>query len=540
MKALLLLFILALPVLAEELTPTSEIKTVTVFQDRARITRSASVKLNPGENSIKLSNLPIGLDTQSIRVHAKADTKLQILGIDIQDQFQTELANKTAEELTQTLQELKDNKQSLTLQLQDISEQKAFLQRTRDGLTAQRAKEDTGLITPEGIKALYAFYSDELRRLTGVAFSTTLQVRDAEPKIQALELQISQLRGSNKATKSALIAVKVEKPTNADIFVDYNIGNASWSPIYDARVDTDKEILQLDYKAKITQQTGENWDNVRMALSTAKPSIAGRMPELQPWLISFFRPMPLSAPMASGMASGRASFKAISQVNEATIMDERQEATTPEAIVKNNGITAVFEIAQPVSIPCDGTSHIVSITSKEVKGKFGYTTTPKLSEIAYLKAALTNTTGAPILGGTVNIFRDGDFIGASQLNFVAQDANFDLYLGPDENIKVTYKALADVSNESWFRGKKELNKKFETTIENFKPKPIDISILDQQPIVQDKDIAISDIVNMPNPTTVDKDTGAETWVLTLQPKDKKSITKSFKVSWPADKNIQGL
>jgi uncharacterized protein (TIGR02231 family) len=94
-----------------------------------------------------------------------------------------------------------------------------------------------------------------------------------------------------KSQRAVIVSVKAAAPAKAEFTLSYQIGNASWTPTYDARVDPATGKVQLLYNALIRQTTTEDWTGVSLVLSTTQPGRNGRMPDLEPTFLDFKQPM---------------------------------------------------------------------------------------------------------------------------------------------------------------------------------------------------------------------------------------------------------
>ncbi len=549
MKARLLLFLVAASsTWAATVDIASTISAVTVYPDRARITRSAEASVPEGETIIRFTGLPVELDDSSVQAGGTG-AGVKILGIEIRTKFSEQVVNDQVRALQDQLKALGDTERELDFKNRDISEQRDFIGKVRDGLVLSGDSE--GRVPPQGvekIKPLFDFYASELIRLSKEDMAREFASRDLQPKKKLLQEELSRLQGSgSKSQKEVLIAVKASSAATARLSLNYNMMNASWQPLYDARVNTKDGGIDLAYYGVVRQQTGEDWTNVKLALSTARPSVGARMPELEPWWLQFLQvrrqaygyggeaqPAPVTALEASN------SLLARDQAPEASKLAAPAPMEYETANIDSGGVSTVFEIKIPATIPSDGEPHKVAIATQKFDGKLEYIATPKLAEVAYLKTRLNNSSGAPILGGQVNLFRDGDFVGQSHVNFIAPGADFDFFLGVDDGVKVTRKTLTDKAAEGGiFQKRKGLDRKYEMTIENFKTQPVKVTVLDQLPVSQDNAITVSDVKFNEQPAT-EKETGKLTWTLALDPKQKKTLTEEYTITWPADRDIDGL
>jgi len=546
--ALILFAIAALTsVRAETLDLTSSIRAVTVYADRARVTRSGQVELPAGEQVVRFSGLPVGLDDSSVQAAGTGNAAFKILGLEIRDKFSPETLNARVRELESQLQALDDQKAELAAQANDVKDRRVFLQKVRDGLVL--AGPPDGKMAPQGlekVRPLYEFYTAELDKLSKQNLALAAATRDLQPKRQVLEEELNRLRGSGaRAEKEVLVAVKAGEATTASLSVSYNMQGASWQPLYDARVGTKDGKVDLASYGVVRQQTGEDWRDVRLSLSTARPSVGARMPELEPQWLQILEVRPLARGMATENAPPPAiQAMAMNSFSDATFQGRAEKTVAADmetATIESSGVSAVFEIKLPSSIPSDGEAHKVPIATQKFDGALEYVSTPSLGEMAYLKARLTNTSEAPLLGGEVNLFRDGDFVGKSHVNFIASGAQFDFFLGVDDGVKITRKTLLDKASEGGLLSRRKgVARKYETTIESFKPQAIKLTVLDQLPVSQDASINVSGVKFSDSPKTQEKDTGKLTWEFSIEPKQKKVLTEEYTVEWPADKQIGGL
>lgn len=523
---------------AAPIDTSSQISAVTVYADRARVTRTAEVALPEGESVVRLAGLPADLDPSSVQAGGTG-AGVKILGLEIRDVFFDQTVNPRVRELEAQLQALQDQEATLVAKKADLQERRTFLNTVRDGLAQPGAEEGRGSasVSLEKVKPLYEFYGAETVAISEATQANAVAIREIEPKKQVVVDELNRLRsGGGKTEKQVLVAVKASSPAKATLSLGYNMSGASWQPLYDARVNTQTGAIELAYYGNVRQQTGENWDNVKLSLSTARPSVGARMPELEPWWLNFIRPMAVSRRNTFGYSAG-ADADAAKAKEEMVVAAAPAPMEYEQAEIESSGVSVVFEIKIPATIPSDGEEHRVAIATQKFDGKIEYVTTPKLADVAFLKTRLTNSSGAPILGGKVNVFRDGDFIGDSHVNFIAPGADFDFYLGTDDNVKVTRKTLVDRAAENGlFQKRKGITRKYETTLENFKNQPVKVTVLDQLPVAQDASITVRDVKFSDTPVQ-DKDTGKLTWTFDLAPKQKKQITEEFTVDWPSEKDV---
>jgi uncharacterized protein (TIGR02231 family) len=515
----------------ETVSVDSSISQVTVYLDRARVTRNANASLPAGLSIVEFAGLPATLDEGSVAVSAKSDGALTIEGIDVRQQFLTQSANPKAQELERRIHELNDQKSSLEAQKSVLEEKRDFFK----NLSAGIGKGEKETINLDDIRKLYTFYGEEVSNLAENILSIGQSEAKLSLEIDRLQRELNALRNAaQKEQRTLLVSVKADAALKAEFSVRYAIGNASWSSSYDAKVDSSSGKVALVYNAFVRQKTGEDWNNVQLGLSTAQPGRNGQMPELAPSFLDIRAPgvyataraLPVPAPTEG---------QAVKEKEESTLSTEAQ------AEIQRSGLTVNYRVALPVTIPTDGQPHRANVTVLNLAGTPQYVTTPKLDAAVFLKVHLTNTSEAQLLPGPLNLFRDGEFTGSVQMNLVPPTSEFDLYAGRDDSIKVERKEMSSKRSESGLLNRKEVEEqRYQISLQNSRPGAIRLLIYDQIPVSKNADIAVNQGVFSDKPTAVDKDTGKLTWEMEIPPKVKKVIEFSYSVEWPKGKEISGL
>ena len=343
----------------------------------------------------------------------------------------------------------------------------------------------------------------------------------------------------------------------ADLQVTYLIEGASWQPQYDAYADPDTQKVELTYYGVVRQTTGEDWSNVAMTLSSARPSIAARLPELAAWTVDFgsflgedkkdgaeYNELEMKSKMMRRVSGGQLSANSTVDTITATAIPapiNAPAATMQIAEVHSLGPAATFVVPAKTSIPSDNQPHRSAISVQTLKGEWTYETTPKLVAGAFLKTKVTNTSGGPLLAGEINAFLGNNFIGKSNIGLVAANANFDLFLGTDENIKVTRTEGVSKEETGGIISRLKLHKRsFTIEVENFKNTEAAFKIRDQLPVSRNGEIGV--IVNNAAPAfkSRDENTGELVWELKLKPNEKQKIVVEYEVDAPYNKLLTGV
>ncbi len=282
----------------------SAVSSVTVFLNKALVSREFSKSFEPGLYTVRFSELPISLEDDSIRVSGKGTAEAKILNVRTQreflaEAFQKEL-RKRAEELDKLRQEIgKWDDVEMTL-----GNREEFLlslsEKTAEAIT--QAKE----VKPPSL----AEWEDMLDFLENQLNTLNARKREAQVKLSTLsdqenrilqELELNKM-GLVKGEKTILMDLEVLRRGDLSISASYIIPHASWVPVYDLRISTEKKDSILGYGALISQDTGEDWPDVDLTLSTAKPAFLGEFPEIEPAYL-------IVSSVEKGMIRGKVLFE---------------------------------------------------------------------------------------------------------------------------------------------------------------------------------------------------------------------------------------
>jgi uncharacterized protein (TIGR02231 family) len=216
------------------------------------------------------------------------------------------------------------------------------------------------------------------------------------------------------------------------------------------------------------------------------------------------------------------------------------------AEVEEKGIAVVYKIPRSVSVNADGSEQKLPVSSQSLKADFEYSTYPRVAQVAFFGSRVKNAHDLQLLGGRVNVFLDGDFVGVSGIDNIGPGEEFDLYLGADENVKVKREQIEKKVDETIIGNIPSPNKrtsfKYKLTVENYKTKKIKIKLFEAMPVPEDDRIKVKSGQVSLEPKEKDwKDRkGVWLWELELLPKEKKEITYSFMVEHPREMQVEGL
>jgi uncharacterized protein (TIGR02231 family) len=379
-----LLTLLALPCLSfsddlKRIAAPSKITAVTVYADRALTSRSATVNLKPGSYLIAFEGLPTLIQDDSVRVEGKGSAGATIVGLEVKRAFLERSGEKRVKELDEEIRGLERRSGSLDARQAGLLSQKAFLESIRVAW-GDRISKELAIGRPTSAELLDAssFVGAGVTKTEELTREADIEKKNIKDKIDALRRQRDESTGSRrKETKSVEVMVEIAREGNLTLELATVIPQAGWEPSYDVRLSPDAKTAGLTFRAMVRQQTGEDWKNVDLTLSTARPASGGAPPELYPWRISFYRPPPpMAAPMLRAAPAPAMSKKASRIQAESYKSDRMMEEEAPAAFVtaqvSDEQSSVAFHIPRTLDIPSDGTRHgtVVAVEQLPVSIEF--------------------------------------------------------------------------------------------------------------------------------------------------------------------------
>ena len=537
---------------AADVPATSKITQVTVYQDRAMVTREAEVSLEEGPNSILFEGLSASVMEDSLRADGSSVAAVSIEGVEVKKNFTAQEVNPRVAAITEELDKLNFSLRGIQSKQTAIAEQKQFLDNVKNFSSAQISKD---IMTKNSTSAEWAgtsqFMLDSFTDIGQKALDLEKTIQDKNKEIAAKQRELYSLQSTRQTEqKTVIVNVDAKSKTTFKVELTYIIAQAAWNISYDAKVAPDKNKCTLVSYGNVRQWTGEDWTDVKLSLSSAKPSIGGHMPELAPWYVDLFQNYPLRR---DSFFQVQAALRSISSLEE-NDLDKKSDgpaayamkgklAATPaalaEAAVSQELGSVNYDIAKPMTILSDNRSYKAPVKTENFRAVLDYEATPKLSPYAYIHSKVVNDKDYAIMAGTLRVFVNDNYIGQSSIGTVGRGESFDLYLGVDEEVKVKRTELTDKKKSAMMglRARKDYAYKFE--LENYKTKNITLTIIDQLPVSKNNDIKTELISSSVKPTET-KELGILKWTFDLAPKEKKELELQFFVEYPSDKNISGI
>lgn len=429
----------------------------------------------------------------------------------------------------------------LNYDLRDYQNQLEVLRMEKNLLMNNQLVKGNGGDTIPELEQTMEFFRTKLIEINSATLKVEKGKHPLDKALIAMNARLTDLKNYNlrhsgqvqKAVPQILVQISGASKSAGILEISYLINNAGWYPEYDIRA-TDDEKTQLIYKAKIYQNTGIDWENTKLILSTANPLSQHYKPNLSVWWINYYNQQVQQQVTRERYKRNRPASAATLDLEAPTEMDEAGYAlqyTQTNASMLNTE----FEVNMEYSIPSDGQYHNLPIQSKELKSNYIYYTAPSMSTTAFLVANITDWGDIELLQGQANIYFNGRFNGQTQIYPQTTKDSMEIALGSSKRILVERKQLSAETEKELIGNYVTKTFTYEIKLKNNLSKAATIRVEDRIPHSNDKDIEIKLLSS--DKASFNKDNSYLTWDIDLQANQSKTLKFSFSVKYDSSKGI---
>jgi hypothetical protein len=454
-----------------------------------------------------------------------------------------------------------------------------------------KGKENT--LSIEELEKFSTFYQKEFLRINKKKTAYRKQFTDMGNEILKYKLQLREQNAEQIPTSEIHLVVETDAAINGDITVSYVVGDCGWAPLYDVYATTEGKTVDLVYRGMAYNNTGIDWKDVALSLSTADPLNKAIQPQLDVW--SLGTGFQGARKQSSGSYQQRTvtafnrkqDYNSNYQINElqGNFVDHyqnksnveynyRQEvvATTYSSFImdvmggdfdgtikyraslympymksktKSNDIkfqtidlpelSKDFEIVERYTIPSDKKPYSIKIITHQLSAQYSYYTVPKLEPNVYLLAALADWEDLYLINAPVNIFNNNKFIAKSFLNTNEISDTIYVSLGRNDFINTSHIKVKSESKKLFLSSYKKETIYYDITIKNNSDKDINIDVKDQIPVSTDKEVTVELMES--SGAVIETETGILSWDLNIAKGESKTVRFGYSVKYPPNKRF---
>lgn len=516
------LSILAVPVRAEIEAP---IVRVTLYPGSATVERSTEVAA--GTRRLEVGGLPANFDTKTLQV--QADKGIRIGQVVIKDASGKEGVHPREKALNKTILELRDRLEALDIEVRSAALVTGYLGRIEGS--------EKGAVDGKALRNLAEGIESAGKGAFQRAQQAEIRKRAIKEELDKAEFELAQLQSGARNFRSLSVQLSAERA--GAVRLVYQVNKAGWQPAYRAALDSAQSSIDLERLAQVSQKTGEDWTDVKLRLSTGQPQAFREPVDPQTRRIVYHRPV---APEERVRAYAAAPMPAAAPAPAK--MAELRKATADDyvaPVIETIGSFATeFEVPGKVTLPADGREIAVSLSQQRLTATQRVQVTPAVQRVPVLVAEFDRAPGV-WLPGSIQLFRDGSYVGASRWNPSGAE-RFTLGFGADDLLRVTVDRKELQDGTAGFTGQRLQRKVGDVyTLTSLHRNAVDVLVLESAPVAQSQEIEVErSFQPAPSGEGWKNRTGVVYWNKKLAPDESWKIEVGYTISYPKEGSVSGL
>ncbi len=531
------------------------VKSVILYLDGAEIYQSKQVNLGSGRTLVVFTGLSPKLISKSIQVNVSPD--ITVLSVSDKINFLSEpKETPRTKQIRDSIESLNDLATQIGWQIDAFNQEKSLLTKNES-----IGGNEKGVSIAE-LKLAADFYRVRLKDIYNELFLLQKKRDKNNVVLTKLNKQLMENGEVELPTAEISVLLSANTKTNSVIDLKYVVKESGWTPSYDLISEDVNKPIELKYRAKVYNNSGVDWNDVKIKLSTADPMESASKPEVMPWYLNFSVPMPnnyngnyggngyysgnrsennneVQAKAPSIQQSQTLYEQEISKVKgkkDETQKNQSQLKSIQYEEVQVSELSAEFDIKQTYSVPSDAKPYIIDVITYNLNASFQYYSAPKIEKEAFMLARITGWEDLDLVEGPANVYLGGTFIGQSYINTRSVDDTLSLSFGRDKKIVVTRTKLKDFNKEKSSGTSRKVTYSYEIVIKNNHKAPIQIELEDQLPVSQNSEITVDAIELSKAETNIL--TGQLKWKIALAPDESKKIILTYSVKYPKNKSVE--
>jgi uncharacterized protein (TIGR02231 family) len=530
--------------LSAELNVNAELTEAKVYLTGAELTHTAKIKLKSGTCDLIIENLASNINSNSINVSLSGGVVIMSVGQRF-DYLQEGENPPIVKKLEDSLEILNNSISEKNNEIQSLDAESDLIMSNK--VISGKDKN----ITAADLKQMSEFFHTRLLEIKNNKLKLSNSIKKLNDIVARINNQLAEINSKkNKTVNEIIITVNTNTAQSADLKLSYFVNNAGWSPLYDVRVKDINSPVEFHHKANVWQNTGLDWNDVKLTISTRNPMISGNFPKLNPVHLDFADSYQRRQNLVGAQntisednalspevinSGGGFNIRGSKSVEIQISEDDEDISNFVPGQTSTKLLSVEFKPDLNYTIPSDGKVHLVELQENSIAANYEYYTVPKLATEAYLIAKISNWESINLLAGPANIYFENSFIGQTRIDPDVTIDTLTLSLGLDKNIIISRDIIKDFTESKFLSSDIERTFAYKISIKNAKKNKVKVNLEDLIPVSRNEDIQVKLIDG--TGSELEKETGKVKWTLELEPD--KSIEKKliFSVRHPKNRKV---
>lgn len=550
MKHALLVLILTpwIIVAAESPTTPSKVEEVTFFISGAQVKRVAPISFLEGVSEIVLNDLEPNINAGSLILAGQGAFTLLSYRVEsrVIQPKQTQLTDPMARKLLGSIEAVKDSIEELVYMKSDIDFRREVINNEKRLLINNPINQGTSIgDSLQLLQGAVSYLRERLNEVNKLLIGLDRETKELSLKQARLNQRYQALQQEYNAefpTKSAyydwrlVLTVEAETAGKGKVDFSYLVNQAGWSPEIEFKSQGVGSPMIIQQRAQIYQNTGKDWDEVKLFVSTSNPNTSKAKPFLQPWVVQLVDQNRTSPVMMDALQVYEESNEITPRSAEATglVKMNVSAVTSTDQLAHKR-----YEFDRLYSIKGNGGYPIrVNLERAELACDYRLVAVPKLDDRVFVMARFGDWKSFMLPNPTARLYYENTYLGELNLNNQYYADTLELSMGVDDGLRVRRELVIEKSKSKLIGSRKTQERTFCYTVENFKNEPVTVFIQDHLPLSRQDELKIErleckegdyDVIN-----------GTIEWQFDVLAKGKRKFECGFKISYPKEKTFTGL
>lgn len=531
----------------------TEIKRVKLFLTAGEMTHETPVKLVKGRNRIIFSGISAFADPRTIQFTGTGSFRLVSISTEM-DFLAAEQWNPRIKILADSLENLKDRHQ-LNVDLLNSYQAELGILNTNKDLKGQNT------LTVEQIKAAGEFYRTRTFEINKAVTKLRKEQDVISENINTARFRLTELNYTeNQRSNQVILLLDADNATDISGVLKYLVSDCGWAATYDLSATDLNQPINLKYKAQVYNNTGNDWKNVVLTLSTSDPLLSAASPVLNPFYLRYGDQADYSKKSVVQPIQQKTEYRneVMNEINMANqraydnyVLDQKVSANSDAFSSDRSGgkkvstvamkqieisdLNVDFPITHPFSCPSDAKPYMVEIKEITMPATFTHVSIPKLDQGSFLLANIVGWQDLDLIPGPTNVYFAGSYVGVSEINTNNVDDTLSLSFGRDSKIQVLRKLKSEMSTKKISGSTKKDTYYYDIQVRNNRSVPVKVNVFDQIPLSSNSEITVT--VETIGTGKKNDLTGEVSYIVTLQPGETVNLELGYSVKYPKNSKV---
>lgn len=517
---------------------SAPIDRVMIMEDRAQVTRTQNIECESGRNRVVINSVtPLIADrTVRCRIHSEstgAGDGARVLDLHVQRRYVVKQARPEQErELETAFEALKDQYLKVFDQMHADTKERGILLQAAE---RQKAYISNRLLAGPFDSAWPAEIEDVFSRVSGKVqgiLDQRFALREMQLKWKKLEEErVLTLQPVTDYQAEVVVEVHVPEHGRYTLEVEYQVPCALWRPVYTAQLMDGDDGPQIQWRSAgmVWQHTGEDWDDVQLEFSTARPTLNAECPFLNDDIVE-----------TREKSEEEKKVVEVSSRDETIARTDQPNVTTSDTPpgLDDGGEVRNYRVGKRVDVPDDGCPHQIEFDRWETRARIQRVSYPEKQPFVFLKSTGKNASRMPLLSGPVSLIRNGGYIGKSEISYVAPGAELELSWGSEDDM-VILRDSEETYDEKGFRKKRHYYFHVHNYMANHSDEARKVCLMERIPVSEMEQVEVTLHKDKTTPDYTLNEHGVLEWNRSLEAGQEEYIHLCYEVIMPQSVSWRG-